>query len=114
MKQTQDEEPLLPPWAVAAGLRIGPLAVAAAAYYLLSRIFSVPAAVLVPALLVLAMAILIYFGGRFYKPFYVSREGRCIATGGKQRESCRHYIPGARLGGGCGRLREDGRCRYKH
>jgi len=114
MRQTRDEEPLLPPWAAAVAKRLGPLAVLAAVYYVLTRVLSLPGNVLLPALAALAVAVLVYFGGRFYKPFYISREGRCLASGAKQRENCRHFIPGARLGGGCGRLREDGRCRYRH
>jgi len=114
MRQTKDAEPLLPPWATAALMRLGPLVILGGVYYVLARVLSVPGNVLLPALAALALAVLVYFGGRFYKPFYISREGRCLASGAKQRENCRRFIPGARLGGGCGRLREDGRCRYRH
>ena len=112
MSQKRGGEPLLPPWAAGVLLKIGPPAVLIVTYYVLRTVARVPPGILIPALLVPALAMLVYFGGRFYKPFYVGRDGRCTAGGPKQRAACRHYIPGARLGGGCGRLREDGRCRH--
>ncbi len=115
MRHTQDDEPLLPPWIVTAAKILVPLAVLALIYWILTSVASIPGNVLIPVLAVLGLTGVIYFGGRYYKPFrYDKATGRCAARGAKQRMSCRHYIPGARLGGGCGRLREDGRCRYVH
>ena len=66
-----------------------------------------------PFLVLLAVAAVAYFGGRLYKPFHFNKKThRCEAKGAKQRMACRYYMPGARLGGGCGRHREDGGCRY--
>ena len=115
MTHTQDEEPLLPPWVAAVAKIIGPLAVAALIYWLLASVFDIPVKILVPVLGALGLAVAVYFGGRYYKPFYYDKStGRCTARQAKQRMACRHYFPGARLGGGCGRQREDGRCRYVH
>jgi hypothetical protein len=111
MRHTRDTEPLLPPWVFGLALKIGPLAVLVAIYYVLSLV-GLSSAVLVPSIIVLALAVAIYFGGRFYKRFYAGRDGRCTARSPQQRAACRHFMPGARLGGGCGRLREDGRCRH--
>ena len=110
-RRIEDDEPLLPPWASSVALKVGPIVALAVLYYLLNNVFRVPSKVAIWSLIVLGLATLVYFGGRFYKPYYVSKEGRCVASRAKQRLGCRHYIPGARLGGGCGRLREDGRCR---
>ncbi len=112
MSQKRQEEPLLPPWVAGIGLRLGPLAVLGLLYYLLNTVFRVPGKIALPSLIVAALAVLIYFGGHFYKPFYADRDGRCTARGAKQKAGCRHFMMGAKLGGGCGRLREDGRCRY--
>jgi len=112
--QRADQEPLLPPWVARAGLILGPIVGLILIYYLLTAVFNLPPKILVPALAVLVLAAFIYFAGRLYKPFFVNREGRCTARGAKARESCRHFVPGARLGGGCGRLMENGRCRYVH
>ncbi len=112
MSQTGRDEPLLPPWAAAVAVRLGPLVVLAVLYWLLSSVLHIAPKIFTPTIAVLALACLIYFGGRYYKPFYASKEKRCTAVGAKQRSGCRHFIPGARLGGGCGRLREDGRCRH--
>lgn len=112
MSRREDEEPLFPPWIITSAKILGPLLVFAGIYWLLSKVLNLPARYLLPALLVLAVALAIYLGGRFYKPFFVDKEGRCTARNAEERRRCRHFIPGARLGGGCGRLREDGRCRY--
>ena len=113
MRKVEDEEPLFPPWIVAIVVRGGPLAAFFAVWWVVTRILNVPSNIATPALIVLALSVVIYLGGRFYKPFYVEKDtGKCIARGAKQRSDCRHYMPGARIGGGCGRLREDGRCRY--
>ncbi len=112
MSQKRHEEPLLPPWVAALGLKLAPLFVVGLLYYLLNTVFRVPGKIAVPVLIVAVLAVLIYFGGRFYKPFYAGRDGRCTARGAKQKAGCRHYMMGARLGGGCGRHREDGLCRY--
>ena len=112
MSRATSEQKLLPAWVAAIALRLGPLAVLAGVYYLLHIVLHVPPKILIPALGALALAVFIYFGGRFYRPLYLDREGRCTARNAQQRASCRHFIPGARLGGGCGRLREDGRCRH--
>ncbi len=72
-----------------------------------------PAKIVTPAVAALALFGIVYFGGRYYKPFrYDKKAGRCIAKNAKERTGCRHYMPGARLGGGCGRQREDRGCRY--
>jgi len=91
---------------------VGPIAVVAGIYFLLANVFHVPGKISLPVTIALVLGLAIYFGGRLYKPFHVNRDGRCIARGAKVRAGCRHYIPGAKLGGGCGRLREDGKCRY--
>jgi hypothetical protein len=111
MKRSQ-EEPLLPPWVVSVAIRLGVLVAAVLLYYLFSAVFRVPAVVQIPVMAVVALGVLIYFGGRLYKPFFVDRQAKCLARSPQQRATCRHFVPGARLGGGCGRLREDGRCRY--
>jgi hypothetical protein len=113
VRQTKQEEPLLPPWVGKAAARLVPLIVLVLLWWLLSSVFHLSGMTLTLVLIVPGIAALIYFGGRLYKPFYVNRDGRCTASGARQREGCRHYVPGARLGGGCGRLRENGRCRYK-
>ena len=113
MRKVEDEEPLLPPWIMAIVVRGGPLALFFAVWWVVTRILNVPSNIATPALIVLALSVAVYLGGRFYKPFYVEKgTGKCVARGAKQRHSCRHYFPGARIGGGCGRQREDGRCRY--
>ena len=114
MRKAQDQEPLLPPWVGGVLWKFGPLVLLAGIYYVLSGVLHVPPAILVPALIVLALGALVYVGGRLYKPFYVDRQGRCIAQGAAQKAACRHFSSGARLGGACGRLRENGRCRYVH
>jgi hypothetical protein len=113
MRKVEDEEPLLPPWIMAIVVRGGPLALFFAVWWVVTRILNVPSNIATPALILLALSVAVYLGGRFYKPFHVEKgTGKCIARGAKQRQSCRHYFPGARIGGGCGRQREDGRCRY--
>ncbi|HUU54635.1 MAG TPA: hypothetical protein VMY87_06930 [Armatimonadota bacterium] len=113
MRKVEDEEPLFPPWIVAIVVRVGPLAVLFAVWWVVTRMLKVPSAVATPLLIVLALSVAIYLGARLYKPFHVEKgTGKCIARGAKQRQECRHYFPGARIGGGCGRQREDGRCRY--
>lgn len=112
MKSTSDQEPLLPPWAKRWAIALGPLVVLVLVWYLLGQVAGVPAVVLWPTVGVIGLAALIVLGGRLYKPFYVNKQGRCTASGAAQRQGCRHYIPGARLGGGCGRLTERGICRY--
>jgi hypothetical protein len=110
-RRIEDDEPLFPPWVMGIALRAGPIVVLALLYYLLNHVFRVPSHIALWSLIIVGFATLIFFGGRFYKPYYVNKEGRCVAGGAKQRLGCRHYFPGARLGGGCGRQREDGRCR---
>ncbi|UCC68991.1 MAG: hypothetical protein JSV79_03460 [Armatimonadota bacterium] len=112
MSQGKPEEPLLPPWVMTALVTLGPLVAVAGIYYVLTSVLHVPGKFSIPLAIVLILGLAIYFGGRLYKPFHVDREGKCTARGAKVRAGCRHYIPGAKLGGGCGRLREDGRCRY--
>jgi hypothetical protein len=115
MSRAHDDEPLFPPWIVTIAKIIGPLALLGLIYWVLTSVARIPGNILIPVLAVLALATVIYFGGRYYKPFHYDKAaGRCGARGAKQRMSCRHFIPGARLGGGCGRQREDGRCRYVH
>jgi hypothetical protein len=111
MGQRRPEEEPLPPWISAVAFRLGPLLLLGVVYYLLSRTLKLPPKILVPALSILALSALVYFGARLYKPYYVDKQGKCTARGAKQRRECRHFIPGARLGGGCGRLRESGYCR---
>jgi hypothetical protein len=112
MSQRKHEEPLVPPWMMTIIVTAGPIAVVAGIYYLLSHILHVPGKISLPVTIALVLGLAIYFGGRLYKPFHVDRNGKCIAHGANERAACRHYIPGAKLGGGCGRLREDRRCRY--
>ena len=107
-----DDEPLFPPWVAGIAVKAAPIVILALLYWLLKNVLKVPGNIAMPILLVLGLAVLIYFGGRFYKPYRVSKENRCTAVGAEQRRGCRHFFPGARLGGGCGRLREDGRCRH--
>ena len=115
MRKVEDEEPLFPPWIVAIAVRVGPLAVLFGVWWVVTRVMKVPSNIATPVLIVLALSVAIYLGGRFYKPFHIEKgTGKCIARGAKQRQECRHYFPGARIGGGCGRQREDGRCRYVH
>ena len=115
MRKVEDEEPLFPPWVAALGLRLGPLAVLFGIWWLITRVINIPSNIATPVLAVLVLTGAIYFGGRLYKPFHVEKgTGKCMARGAKQRQACRHYMPGARIGGGCGRQREDGRCRYVH
>jgi hypothetical protein len=113
MSKVQDEEPLLPPWVMGIIVRVGPLALLFGLWYLVARVLKVSSAIATPFLGVLALAAVVYFGGRLYKPFHFNKKThRCEAKGAKQRMACRYYMPGARLGGGCGRHREDGGCRY--
>lgn len=112
MSQKPPDEPLVPEWVMTFTYILGPIAVVAGVYYLLSNVLDVPGNVALPITVVLIGGLAIYFGGRFYKPFHVDREGRCTARGAKERAGCRRFMPGARLGGGCGRQREDGKCRY--
>lgn len=115
MRKAEDEEPLFPPWVAMLGLRLGPLAVLFGVWWVFTRVIRIPSGIVTPLLIGLALAAAIYFGGRLYKPFHIEKgTGRCTARGANQRKSCRHYFPGAKLGGGCGRQREDGRCRYVH
>jgi hypothetical protein len=115
MSRSQDDEPLFEPWMITSAKIIGPLAVLGLLYWLLTSVFNVPPKIFWPVVTVLGLSGIIYFGGRYYKPFHYDKAtGRCTARGAKQRLSCRRYFPGARLGGGCGRQREDGRCRYVH
>ena len=112
MRAGQGQEPLLPPWVGVALWRLAPLAVLSVCYYLLNSVLHVPTGILVLVLFVLGVGVLVYFGGRLYKPFHVGPDGKCMARGAVQRATCRHFASGARLGGACGRLKEDGRCRY--
>ena len=115
MRKVPDEEPLLPPWIMSIVVRAGPLAVLFGVWWLVTRVINVPSNIATPVLIVLALAVAIYLGARLYKPFHVEKgTGKCMARGAKQRAECRHFFPGARMGGGCGRQREDGRCRYVH
>ncbi len=112
MSQKKEEEALLPPWAASVAKMLVPLGVVVGIWVLLSKL-NLPAAVVIPSVLGLLLAVTIYFGGRYYKPFRIDRAtARCIAKTVTDRKTCRHYMPGAKLGGGCGRLREDRGCRY--
>jgi hypothetical protein len=111
MSKAKDDEELLPPWVISVAKIIVPILGLALLYWLMTRLL--PPSVASPALVVLVLFAAVYFGGRYYKPFRVEKKtGRCIAKTAADRKSCRKYLPGARLGGGCGRLREDRRCRY--
>jgi len=112
VSRSQIEEPLLPPWVGRFALRIAPIIILIVVYVLLTSVFGLPGKITAPVLIVLTLGALVYFGGRLYKPFYVSKDARCNAKGARERAGCRHYIPGAKMGGGCGRLQENGRCRY--
>ncbi len=109
--KNQVEEPLLPPWVKSVAMKIVPLAGLIIIYVVLNAI-GIPGKILTPVLAVLVLTALVYFGGRFYKPFRVKKDGKCLAKGAREREGCRQYIPGAKMGGGCGRLMENGKCRY--
>jgi hypothetical protein len=112
MSQRKDDEELLPPWVFGIAKVIGPILALMLLYWVMNRLH-LPAKIFWPAIIALVLAALTYFGGRYYKPFYVDKKtGRCIAKTAKDRKTCRRYMPGARLGGGCGRLREDRACRY--
>lgn len=112
MSQTKDEEPLLPPWVLSIAKIIVPLLALIGLWWVMGRLH-LPAKIVTPVAGVLALTGLVYFGGRYYKPFRVEKKtGRCTAKSGNERRGCRHYMPGARIGGGCGRLREDRGCRY--
>ena len=93
-------------------MRLLPIVVLIVVYVLLTSVFGLPGNITAPVLIVLGIGALVYFGGRLYKPFYVGKDARCIARGVSQRRGCRHFMFGARMGGGCGRLMENGRCRY--
>jgi len=113
VSRSQIEEPLLPPWVGRFALRIAPIIILIVVYVLLTSVFGLPGNITAPVLIVLALGALVYFGGRLYKPFCADKKTtRCIAKGARERAGCRHYIPGAKMGGGCGRLQENGRCRY--
>jgi hypothetical protein len=113
MSHMKDEEPLLPPWVMNVAVRLGPVAALALLWWLFSSVLRVPGRIWVPVFAVLVLVVVVYFGGRRYKPFHADKTtGRCTAKSAKERRSCRHYMLGALLGGGCGRLREDRRCRY--
>ena len=111
MSPTPEEEPLLPPWVMAAVVRIGPVAVVFGLYFLLTSVLHLPGKILAPAMALVAIGVVVYIGGRFYKPFHVDKTGRCVAKGASERRGCRHYMPGAKLGGGCGRQKDNGQCR---
>ena len=112
MSQMKDDEPLLPPWAMSFAKILVPLLVVIGLWWLMGKLH-LPTKIVTPALAVLAIFIVTYVGGRYYKPFrYDKRQGRCIAKNAKERMSCRHYMAGAQLGRGCGRQREDRGCRY--
>ncbi len=110
-KKIEDEE-LLPPWLMSIGRILGPLALLVGVWWL-TGVLNLPRLVVLPLILGLTFAAVVYLGGRYYKPFRIEKNtGRCIAKNAKERLACRHFMPGARLGGGCGRLREDRGCRY--
>lgn len=112
MRPAKDEEPLLPPKLMTAIRIIGPLAALIGLWVLLRKL-SLPPFILTGIIPALALAAVIYVGGRYYKPYRVDKATkRCLAKGAQERASCRHYIAGAKLGGGCGRQREDRKCRY--
>jgi hypothetical protein len=112
MSQKRDEEPLLPPWVMSIAKILVPLLGVIGLWWVMGRLH-LPPLIVTPAVLVLGLFALVYFGGRYYKPFrYDKKTGRCAARSAADRKSCRRYMPGARLGGGCGRLREDRGCRY--
>jgi len=113
VSRSQVEEPLLPPWVGRFFMRLAPVVVVIVVYVLMTNVFGVSPAITTPVLAVLCVACLVYFGGRLYRPFCVDKKTtRCVAKGAGERAGCRHYIPGAKMGGGCGRLQENGRCRY--
>jgi hypothetical protein len=113
MSQRYDDEPLFPPWIVSIGRILGPILVLTGIWWFFTSVLRLEPKIMTPALVVLVLVLAIFLGGRFYKPFHVEKgTGKCIAKGAKQRRACRHYMPGAKLGGGCGRQREDRRCRY--
>jgi hypothetical protein len=113
MSQMKDEEPLLPPWVFAIAARLGPILALFLLWWVLNSVLRISGRILMPVLIGMGAFAAIYFGGRLYKPFRIEKAtGRCIAKTSKDRKRCRHYMLGAKLGGGCGRLREDRGCRY--
>jgi len=113
MGQPRDDEPLLPPWIASLAMKVGPVLALIGIWWFLTSVLKLNAKIMAPALVVLVVSLAVFLGGRFYKPFYVEKgTGRCIAKSAKERMACRRYMPGAKIGGGCGRQREDRRCRY--
>jgi len=110
VRQQLDKEPLLPEWVTKWIKILLPIGGFIGIWLLNDRYFHLQAIYWIPTLFVLVLGVLIFLLGRLYKPYFVNKEGRCIASGRINRVKCRHYVLGARLGMGCGRQREDGYC----
>lgn len=111
MNKQTNEESALPAWLPGFLKKIGPFVAVYLIYLLFSKL-GLPAKIWIPIVLVLGLGAAIFFGGRFYKKSFIGPGGRCMAKEFAQRKECRHFLAGATLSGGCGRVRDDGRCRY--
>jgi hypothetical protein len=108
----KDADALFAKWIPSVLAGLGPVVVFGGLYSVLTRVAHLPIATSLLIAVVAAIPPLIYFGGRYYKPSYIGADKRCAAKDSRARSACRYFIAGASFGNGCGRLREDGRCRY--
>ena len=108
----KDTSGALPKWLPSALTGLAPLVVLGGLYILLAMILHLSLMTSLAIAVLAAIAPLVYFGGRFYRRSYIGADKRCTAKDVRERANCRHFIPGASLGNGCGRLREDGKCRF--
>ena len=113
LRQQPDKEPLLPEWVSKWAKILLPLGILIGIWWLNDRFIHLKGIYWIPTLIGLILGLLIFFVGRYYKHWYVNREGRCVAGKPEIRLRCRHHYPGPRLGMGCGRHREDGLCAHK-
>jgi hypothetical protein len=93
-------------------MRLAPIAVFAIVYVIVDAVAHPRLVVSLLIAMAVAIPALIYFGGRYYRPSYINKDKRCTAKDSRSRARCRYFLIGASFGNGCGRLREDGRCRY--
>lgn len=108
----KDAGSLFPKWLPSVLTGLAPIMVVGILYFILSVVLHLPLTTSLAIAVPVAIPPLIYFGGRYYKRSYIGADKRCTAKDARQRSSCRHFIPGASFGDGCGRHREDGRCRF--
>jgi hypothetical protein len=96
--------------------RVSPFLVFCVVYYVLSVAMHISYKVWVPVALGATIIESIIVLGRLYKPFFVDKTGKCIASRDTTKtvsmENCRHYFPGSQFGG-CGRRQENGLCRLR-